>query len=148
MSPALVLHYSTLNAATHIPLSWINALKGAIPVPGPIIMIGTSPSDGSLKSGLWLMKTGHVSPTATLSWRKVVHTPVRGQSCKWYRMTAAHTATESCGGDVGREAGCRWTEVWGNMLIYNGLASFPGSPQRSNSSLIMATIGLVLIAML
>ena len=40
-------------------------LKGARPVPGPIMMMGSAGSAGSLKSGFLCTYTGTVSPTCS-----------------------------------------------------------------------------------
>ena len=47
--------------------SWMNARKGARPAPGPIIIMGRDWSSGRRKLGLWLMNTGHDSPTSSRS---------------------------------------------------------------------------------
>ena len=44
-----------------------NARNGAMPVPGPTMMIGVSPSSGSLKVLLMCTYTGMVSPSLTRS---------------------------------------------------------------------------------
>ena len=62
-------------------ISWRKARKGAIPVPGPIMMMGLSRVEGSSKCLEGARKVGIVGEFrgARLS-RKVVATPMRGWS--------------------------------------------------------------------
>jgi len=67
----LVLHWTFAMRLKKWDLlrSWMKALNGARPVPGPTITMGRDASVGRRKSGFRLINTGHDSPTDSRSCR-------------------------------------------------------------------------------